>query len=127
MAVLDDEIKKCLAADLLRHGESVGLVDPHQRGMDGDAFVETKRQRNLHSFDRIVAAVRIAGIIRFAHAGDQMSGTAPISQRSRKAEENQIAAGHEGRRQAAVSAIAIAVSRVSAVSEMAASASSLIR
>ena len=56
-------------------------------------------QRNLHSLDRIVAAVRIAGIIGFAHAGDQMSGATTISQCSRKAEENQIAAGHEGRRQ----------------------------
>ena len=59
MAVLDDEIKQGFAADLLRHGKSVGFVDPHQRGVDGHALVETERQRNLNGFDRVVAAIRI--------------------------------------------------------------------
>src|SRR5262249_6347062 len=99
MALLDDEIKKCFSADLLGHGERVGLVDPHQGSMDGDTRVQTKRQRYLYGLDRVVAAVRIAGLIGFTHAGDQMAGPTPASQRSRKAEKNEIATGHKGRGQ----------------------------
>src|SRR5262249_49611385 len=102
MAVLNDEIKKCFAADLLRHGESVGFIHPHQRGVDGDALIEVERQRNLNGFDSIVAAIRIAGIVGFAHPGDYVTGATPIGQCSCKTEKNQIAAWHEGRRKAAV-------------------------
>src|SRR5262249_28088382 len=42
MPVLDDEIKERLASDLLRHGERIGLIDPHERSMNGDAFVEAQ-------------------------------------------------------------------------------------
>ena len=95
MAILDDEIKKCFAPDLLGHGEGTGLIDPHQRRMDGHAFVEAERQRDLDGFDSVVATVRIAGIIRLAHAGYQVAGPAPICQCPSKAKENQVAARHE--------------------------------
>src|SRR6185369_3914079 len=100
MALLDDEIKKCFSADVLRHGKGVGFVDPHQGSMDADTLVEAERQRDLHGLDRVVAAVRITGIVGFTHASDQMAGAAPISHCAGKAEENEIAARHEGRRQA---------------------------
>jgi len=68
--------------------------------MNGDTLVEAKRQRNLDGLDRVVAAVRIAGIVGLTHAGDQMAGSAPISHGAGKTEKNEIAAWHEGRRQA---------------------------
>jgi hypothetical protein len=95
MAVLDDEIKECFAPNLLGHGEGVGLVDPHQRGVDSHALVEAERQRNLDGFDGVVAAVWIAGIVRLAHAGHQVAGPAAIRQCPGKAKENQVAARHE--------------------------------
>src|SRR5262249_62013845 len=62
MAVLNDEIKKCFAADLLRHGESVGFIHPHQRGVDGDVLIEAEGQRNLNGFDMILEVIRESGM-----------------------------------------------------------------
>ncbi len=68
--------------------------------MDDEAAVHAERQRELHGFDRVVAAVRIAGKIGLAHAGDDMFDAAPISERAGEGEKHEIAAGHECRRQA---------------------------
>jgi len=100
MAVLNDEIKECFTSDFFRHSKSISLVDPHEGGMYGDAFVETKGQRNLHGFDGVVATIGIAGIVGLAHTGDQMADTTPISQRAGKTEKDQVAAGHESAWQA---------------------------
>ena len=96
MAVLDDEIKERFTADLLRHGESFRLVDPHQRRVDRDSLVKAESEDYLHGFDGIVAAVRVTGIVSFTHARYQMAGAAPVGQRAGKAEKNKITAGHEG-------------------------------
>ncbi len=82
--------------------ESRRLVDPHQRGMDGEALVEAEAERDLHGLDGVVAAVGITGIIGLAHAGDDVAGGAPIGERAGEGKEDQIAAGHEGGGQAAV-------------------------
>ena len=64
--------------------------------------VHAERQRDLHGFDGVVAAIGIAGIIGLAHAGDDVAGGAPIGERAGEGKENQIAAGHESGGQAAV-------------------------
>jgi hypothetical protein len=102
MAVLDNKIKKRLTANLRRHSKCISLVDPHKRGMDGDAFVEPEGQRDLHGFNGVVAAIRVARIVRLAHASNKMTRTASVGQRPRKTEKNQVAARHKGRWQAAI-------------------------
>ena len=64
------------------------------------AAVHAERERDLHRLDGVVAAVGIAGEIGLAHAGDQVLGAAAIGERAGEGEERQIAAGHEGGRQA---------------------------
>src|SRR5262249_35416487 len=59
-------------------------------------------ERQLHRFDGVVAAVGITGEVGLAHAGDEMLCSAPIAERAREGEENEIAAGHERRRQPAL-------------------------
>src|SRR5262249_47076966 len=70
---------------------SVLEASPHPEG-----------ERQLHCLDGFVSAVGIAGEIGLAHASDEMLCSAPIAQRARKREENEIAAGHERRRQPAL-------------------------
>ena len=52
--------------------------------------------------DRVVAAVRVAGIVGLADAGDDVLDAAPIGERGGKCQEDQVAAGHESVRQAAL-------------------------
>ena len=123
MGVLDHQIEQGCPADFLRHGEGAGLVDPHQRRMDDERRSRPSVSATCMAL-RFVAAIGIAGIIGLAHAGDDMPGAAAIGQRAGKAEEDQLRPGTKvvGK---PLSAISIAISRVSAVSEIAASASSL--
>jgi hypothetical protein len=82
-------------------GERKGLrlVDPHQRRVDDETPFHAEIERKLHSLQRVVAAVRIAGIVGLAHAGDDMFHATAIGERPGESKEDQIAAGHEGRRQ----------------------------
>ena len=102
MGVLDNEIEQGRAAEVLGHGEGRRLVDPHQRRMDDEAPVHAEAQRDLHGLDGVVAAIGIAGVVGLAHAGDDVAGAAAIGERAGEAEEDQIAAGHEGGRQPVV-------------------------
>ena len=88
------------AANLVGERESRRLIDPHQRRMDDEAPIGTERQSELHRFDRIVAAIRIAGEIGFTHTGYEMMDVAPVRDRAGESEEHQITSGHEGCRQA---------------------------
>ena len=102
MGLLDHQIKQGLAADCFRQREGAGLVDPHQRRVQHEAAVHAEPERDLHGLDGVVAAIGIAGIIGLAHAGDQVPGAAPVGQRAGEGEEDEVAAGHEGGRQAVV-------------------------
>ena len=102
MGVLDNDIEEALPGDVAGQSEGRRLVDPHQRRMDGDAPVEPEAERHLHRLDGVVAAIRIAGIIGFAHAGDDMAGAAPIRQGTGEGEKDQVARRHERVRQTAV-------------------------
>ncbi len=96
----EKQIDQLFAADRIGKRKSARLVDPHQRCMDDEAAVHAERERNLHRLDRVVAAVRIAGEICLAHAGDEMFNAAPVGESCGEAEKYEIAAGHERRRQA---------------------------
>ena len=67
-----------------------------------NSAVHAKGQRDLHRLDGVVAAIRIAGIVGFAHAGDEMLRPAPIGERRGKGEKDEVAARHERGRQAAI-------------------------
>ena len=90
--------------------------------MDDEAPVHAERKGQLHRLDRVVAAIRIAGKVGLAHAGDDVLYTAPIGDRAGKEKNTRLRPGTNvvGRPD---SEISIAISRVSAVSEISASAS----
>ena len=95
----EKKIDHGLAADLMRQRKSARLVDPHQRRMDDEAPIHAERQRQLHRLDGVVAAIRIAGEVGFAHAGNEVLDAAPIGDRAGEGKEHEVAAGHECRRQ----------------------------
>ena len=101
MGVLDQKINKSIPANLLRQREGRRLVDPHQWRMNHETALHAEIERELHGFDRVVAAVGIAGEIGLAHAGDQMLDPAPIGERARERQEREVAAGNKGGRQPA--------------------------
>ena len=91
--------------------------------MNNKTALHAKTERHLHGLDGVVAAVGITGIIGLAHAGDKMPNPATIGERAGKRQKARLRPGTKvvGRPDAAIS---IVVSRVSAVSEIAPSASS---
>ena len=78
MGFLDNEIEECLPAEFVGHGEGIGLVDPHQRGMDGEALVEAERERavgdggkRVELYEMIVAEPRLPiGVERDERSAD---------------------------------------------------------
>src|SRR5271165_5664844 len=85
------------AADLVRERKGRRLVDPHQRRMNDKTAVGAERQSKLHRFDGVVAAIRIAGEIGFAHAGNEVADIAPVGDRTGKSEKHQISSRYESR------------------------------
>jgi hypothetical protein len=63
--------------------------------MEHQPLVHPHVQGDLQRLDRVVAAVRIAGIIRLAHAADEMPELAPDGQGRRQGEEEEVAARDE--------------------------------
>ena len=95
-----------------------GLVEPHQRRLDRHRRVQAEAERDLQRLQRVVAAVGVAGVVGLAHAADQHVEAAPVGHRRREGEEQQVAARHEGVRQAAARSSRSRASSVSAVSEI---------
>ena len=94
-----DQFHERVAAEFLRQLPRSGLVEPHQRRLEQKAPVHAERQRDLHRLERVVAAVGIARVIRLAHAADQHVDVAPVGDRGRVCEEQQVAARNERVRQ----------------------------
>lgn len=63
--------------------------------MHDETGIHAEVERHLHGFDRIVAAVGIAGEIGFADAHHQMPDALAPRQRSGGGEEYEVAARHE--------------------------------
>ena len=64
--------------------------------MQHEAPLHAEIERDLQRLDGVVAAVGIAREVGLAHAAHQHAGAAPIGQRGREGQEQQIAARHEG-------------------------------
>ena len=99
----EKDINQIRTADLMRKREGRRLVDPHQRCMNDKTAVGAERQSKLHRLDGIVTAIRIAGEVGFAHAGNEVTDIAPVGDRTGESEEHQISSGYEGRRQTGLS------------------------
>ena len=96
MAVLDDEIDQRPPAQRLCETPGLGLVEPHQRGVQHEAVLHAEVERDLQRLDRVVAAIGIAGIVRLAHPAYYVAQAAPVGERGREGQEDDVAAGHEG-------------------------------
>src|SRR5204862_23210 len=94
--MLADQIDQPCPAEVMRELPGRGLVEPHQRRMQLEILGHAEIERRLQRLDGLVAAIRIAGIIRLAHAADDVADAAPVRQRRRAGEKHQIAAGHKG-------------------------------
>ena len=95
MRVFNDQIDKRRAAQILRQRPCRRLVDPHQRRVNDKGPVHTQRQRARHALNGVVAAIGIAGKIRFAHAANQIDDAAPIGERRGESQKQQIASRHK--------------------------------
>src|SRR5689334_18837300 len=60
---LNDQIHQGGAAQALGQRPAIRLVAPHQRRFQHEAALHPQVQRQLHRLDRVVATVRVAGII----------------------------------------------------------------
>jgi hypothetical protein len=89
----EDEIHKRFAAKRLGKPKSFCLVAPHQRGLYDEAAVHPEVYGKLHGLDSIVPAVGIARIIGFAHAAKDVFEAAPVGERRRKCQEQEISPG----------------------------------
>ena len=78
----------------------VSALSIHISGvMQRERAVHAERDRFLERPDRLVAAIGIPRVVRLAHAADERMDAAPIAQGGGIREEEEIAAGHERRRQ----------------------------
>ena len=98
--LFDRQVDQRFAAKLFRKRPSLRLVQFHQRRVDVEMRVHRKAESLRRGFDRFIAAIGIAGIIGLAHAADEIADASPVRQRRRRAQKEDIARGHEARRQA---------------------------
>src|SRR5436190_5577788 len=101
MSLVANQLDERIAAQFTRQRQCRRLVAPHQRRVDHKAMLHAERQGRLQRLQRIVAAIGIAGVIGLAHAADEVLEAAPVADRRRKGEEQDVAAGHKGVRQSA--------------------------
>jgi len=78
------------------HLPSLRFVDPHQRRIDAQTLVHTERQRHLHGFHRVIAAIRVARKIGLTHACHDHVQSPAVSQGGRQRQEKQITPRHKG-------------------------------
>jgi hypothetical protein len=115
----DDQVDERLAPQCERHLPGLRLVDPHERGFDAQAAIEPKPERDLQRLHRVVAAVRVPGIVRLAHPAHQDLQPAPVRHGRGDREEQHIAARDEGVRQAGRRQLDIHLAREGSVADLA--------
>src|SRR5208283_4780036 len=91
MRLQADDVDQRRAGEPFGHPPGFRLVDPHERRLDHEADVHAEVQRDLHRLHRIVAAVRIAGIVRLADAENKPPYVPTIRERGGEGEEKEIA------------------------------------
>ena len=92
---LQNEVDEDGAAERFREAPGRRFVSPHQWRFQHKSCVHAEVHGELHGFDRVVAAIRIAGKIRFAHAADNVLQAAPVGERCRECQKDKVAARHE--------------------------------
>ena len=95
-----NEVNQRFPAQVLRQRPGVRLVQPHQGRFDHEPALHPDIERHLKALDRIVAAIRVPGKVCFAHAADDAPNVQPVRKRGRHRQEQEVAPGNEGRRQA---------------------------
>ncbi len=80
VGLLEDQVEQRRSAEVLRQFEGRRLVDPHQRRVQNKAALHAEIERHLQRLDAVVAAVRIAGVVGLAHAGDDVADAAAMEQ-----------------------------------------------
>ena len=100
VGVLDDEIDEASPPSFCASSQ-VSAFDSHISGVSmakgisvPSLIASAKRAQGR------VAAIRIAGIVRLAHAADERMQPAPIAERRGIGEEHEVSSRHEGARQA---------------------------
>jgi hypothetical protein len=97
--VVYDDIDERIAAKIMRKLPGLRFIDPHQRRLEREALPHTERDGDLQRFDRVVATIGITGEIGLAHAANDHTEFATISQRGSELKKKQIATRHERIRQ----------------------------
>ncbi|MNE92592.1 hypothetical protein D3C80_1903360 [compost metagenome] len=91
-----DEFDDLTAAEVIRQRPSLALVDPHQRRLKNETSLHAQVECDLQGLDRVVAAVRITGIVRLAYAGDHVLEASAIGDGGREGQKEQVSARHKG-------------------------------
>ena len=89
--MLDEKIHQHLAAKVLRKRPRTCLVDPHQRRLDHKPRIEPQVQGHLQRLQRVIPAIRVARIIRLAHAAHEMAQAPSIGNCRGRREEQDVA------------------------------------
>ncbi len=84
---------------MLGKSPRLSLAEPHQRRFNNKRHIKSKIERNLKTFERIVAAVRIPRIIRLTHASHEHPKPPSICERSGKRKKEEISPWDERIRQ----------------------------
>lgn len=92
-----------IAPQLMAELPCLRLVDPHEWRVKHKTLLHTQIQGHLKGLDGVIPAVRITGIVRFTHAGDDMADAAAEGESGGKGQEDQVPARHEGVGQAVFS------------------------
>lgn len=74
----------------------------HQRRVNLKGIIHCQIERDVHGFDKYIAAIRVAGKVRFADARNQMINPLSFGKNRRVEQKQRITAIDKGIRQAGV-------------------------
>ena len=93
-------IRNLIAPNLKKDIKGLKVWIQHEDSIYGTGIAQV--QRKLHGLERVIAAVGVAGVIGLTHAGDDAAQPATPRDGAGAGQEQQVAAGDEGVRQAFV-------------------------
>jgi hypothetical protein len=108
-----------LSTDIPSHLPRLRFINPHQRGVDGQPRIHAQIDSRLERFDRIIAAVWIARIVRLTHASDYPFDSPLKCGYGRECQKNEIAPRNECGGQAVISGTERRVRRECALAHLA--------
>ena len=84
-----------ITAKLHCHCPRIGLIDPHQGRLKRDLVCHAHTDRSGQRLQGVVAAIRVAGVIRLAHAGNEDVNVATPGDGASIRHEDEVAAGYK--------------------------------